>query len=116
MDKIDREILLFDFNKADMKMREYRNKMRICLREYIKEVCRAKNTEQIDFNFDTGYPVFLNKAINVRNRIAAVKVSGNVILCCKGKEWIPIDHLHDVRIDEVMDSVEVYDRIVKDAV
>lgn len=116
MDRIEREILSFEFNKAEMRMRDARNDMKTSLREYIKEVCRAKGIEKIDFNFETGYPAFINKALRTKCHISAVKVLDNVIVCLKGKEWVPMEHLSDIRMEEVMDSVEVYDKTVRDAV
>lgn len=118
MDTTEREELVYGFNEALEKAEEYRRIAETYLREYIRAVCEAKGVEQIDFNVNTDYPRFRNKALNIKGHILAVKAGSldNRIYCLTGRIWPPMDQLCDIRLDEVMDSVEVYDRTVKDAV
>lgn len=110
METIEREEFNYSFNEAAEHVRYYKKQMEVSLREYIRAVCEAKHVEQIDFNVNTDYPRFRNKALNIKGNILAVKACNGGILCLTGKEWTPYGQLCDVRLDEVMDSVREYDK------
>lgn len=110
MDTIERDEYRYRFSEAAEYARYYKRQMEVSLREYIRAVCEAKHVEQIDFNVNTDYPRFRNKALNIKGNILAVKTCNGGILCLTGRAWTPYGQLCDVRLDEVMDSVSEYDR------
>lgn len=110
MDTIERELYDYNFKEAAEYVRFYKKQMEVSLREYIRAVCEAKQVEQIDFNVNTDYPRFRNKALNIKGNILAVKSDNGRILCLTGRVWMPYGELSDVRLDEVMDSVREYDK------
>lgn len=110
METIERDEYNYRFNEAAKYVRYYKKQMEVSLREYIRAVCEAKQVEQIDFNVNTDYPRFRNKALNIKGNILAVKAHNGRIQCLTGREWRPYGELSDVRLDEIMDSVREYDK------